>query len=765
MALSWEEASATAGQSTVAVNIAYLDKTDIHLEINDVEVNGFTWASDTLINIPSTITIAEGDKLSIIRKTDRTALRLLFSEGAAFTRGNIDEQNDQFLYLAQELVEGRSIDGFYGDISMNGYRIIKVGTPKDGGDAANKSYVDLTVGAALDTALANTAAEIKDTVRTVNTPLNPIRGSLANTVLGFDSQGQPYTVTLSDGSAQDILAKLADLSGASLIGTAAASNVQDTLDNLAVSILETKSDLANTDDPSLGDALLGVKQPFTGAVDRTQHDKNQEIISVADFGASGDGVKDDTKAIQDAIDNAPNGYTLYFPGEKYLVGNLKISKPLVFLGRGFLQAGTQLINKSATEPTFSATGINNIQFIGFYLTSSIARTLSATGFIDLVKCHRVVFQSCFFEEYYLAVSYDGGTEITFDCCEGFTTKNGTGSGFAWFGRNNYTGSISFNNCYLKVDDAATTLPEFGIRFGYVDVAFIDGSNTIIRHGHDVEVVPNGSSQFAHLIKISSGILDTATSGLFVQPINGANADVELTACYSAAMSGAAWIIDGSFGTVTATINGGNCFSNGVSGLDITGAGATVFLYGTRFANNQIAIHVTNNATLYADSPAFGDFDNSVGNQYPWAIDSTSKGWIKNPVLRNNFNDGVCFSSSFDICDVWQTFSPSVTAAAGTLGQLVVNTCRYKITSKSVEYEITLTAPNNSNLGADGLIISLPRPCRTHLVGTGRNISQGPMLQCIADPAAGSMLVVSYDNSHPIKSASNVLVMRAIYEIV
>ena len=47
-----------------------------------------------------------------------------------------------------------------------------------------------------------------------------------------------------------------------------------------------RSDLANTTDPLKGDALVGVKQPFTGAVAQTQHDINKERISVLNFGAS-----------------------------------------------------------------------------------------------------------------------------------------------------------------------------------------------------------------------------------------------------------------------------------------------------------------------------------------------------------------------------------------------------------------------------------------------------------------------------------------------
>ncbi|GEM_PF-1322158 len=46
-----------------------------------------------------------------------------------------------------------------------------------------------------------------------------------------------------------------------------------------------RADMLNT---AKGDALVGVRQPFTGAIDRTQHDKNLESVSVEDFGAIGD---------------------------------------------------------------------------------------------------------------------------------------------------------------------------------------------------------------------------------------------------------------------------------------------------------------------------------------------------------------------------------------------------------------------------------------------------------------------------------------------
>lgn len=68
--------------------------------------------------------------------------------------------------------------------------------------------------------------------------------------------------------------------------------------------------LADTAGASNGDFMIGVKQPFTGAVGRTQHAQNSDLVSVIDFGAVGDGTTDDTAAIQ-AAENT--GKAVYWP--------------------------------------------------------------------------------------------------------------------------------------------------------------------------------------------------------------------------------------------------------------------------------------------------------------------------------------------------------------------------------------------------------------------------------------------------------------------
>lgn len=69
----------------------------------------------------------------------------------------------------------------------------------------------------------------------------------------------------------------------------------------------TLANLANTSNPALGDAMLGFRQPFAGAVGRTVHDKLAESISLSDFGAVADGTTDLATALNLAMESVPPG--------------------------------------------------------------------------------------------------------------------------------------------------------------------------------------------------------------------------------------------------------------------------------------------------------------------------------------------------------------------------------------------------------------------------------------------------------------------------
>lgn len=239
MAFSWQESVKPAGTQDIQCDIEYLDKSYIHVYLDGAETSAFTWTSSTNIRLNSPLS-AETVVL-LIRKTEREYLYIEFASGAPFIEVNVDTQNKQFLHLAQELVEGRAIEGFYGDISFNGYRITNVGNPVAAADAANKGYVDTTVQneasvrAAADAALSSTInSNFQRTLRVPESSVNilPTVGARKDKLLGFNSLGNPVAVLPESGSAADVLLDLAsnvEGMGASLVAVTDGETVQEKL--------------------------------------------------------------------------------------------------------------------------------------------------------------------------------------------------------------------------------------------------------------------------------------------------------------------------------------------------------------------------------------------------------------------------------------------------------------------------------------------------------------------------------------------------------
>ncbi|WP_250187698.1 glycosyl hydrolase family 28-related protein [Escherichia coli] len=107
----------------------------------------------------------------------------------------------------------------------------------------------------------------------------------------------------------------------------------------------------------------------SGAVYRTFQDKMRDTVSARDFGAKGDGITDDTDALQAAI----NTLNVNIPPGTYLFSTLAIPDGCVINGSGYTQTTLKQIsgtNATAITATANNFTLTNLGIDGNYFTSA-----------------------------------------------------------------------------------------------------------------------------------------------------------------------------------------------------------------------------------------------------------------------------------------------------------------------------------------------------------------------------------------------------------
>jgi hypothetical protein len=311
--------------------------------------------------------------------------------------------------------------------------------------------------------------------------------------------------------------------------------------------------------------------------------KLQEVISVKDFGATGNGTTDDTTAIQNAINevNSLGGGIVFFPAGTYLVSStLTVSSGVTLHGTG--PQGSFITTASATlnviNITGSYTGVNNI---GFKTTAS-ART--AGSYIIAAG------QYCYINNFYMSKPYVGITVtgiFTFikeGLIEDITSRNTTTGGASFV--INVSGEA---DCYLdsiicRINNTTTsTWPSYVVNW-------VDGT---VFHAQNCEFLQ-------------------ADIGLNVAPTSGiVNLGGRFTSCYFDTILSHCAIIDPQTTSGEAIdINFTSCEfgANGGNGLSITQTNSeitnqidiTSCTFNTYVANSGTGLYVTTNASQIID---------------------------------------------------------------------------------------------------------------------------------------------------------------------
>ena len=133
----------------------------------------------------------------------------------------------------------------------------------------------------------------------------------------------------------------------------------------------------DTGDADVGADMVGWRQAGTGATGRTVRDKLRDTVSVADFGAVGDGSTDDTAAVQAALDSlgaaggvvtVPNDYRCALDGDLDIPPNVSLVGPHEFVDTPGNNTdapydqvgGALLVNSAATITIGSGATLNGL---------------------------------------------------------------------------------------------------------------------------------------------------------------------------------------------------------------------------------------------------------------------------------------------------------------------------------------------------------------------------------------------------------------------
>jgi hypothetical protein len=293
----------------------YLDESHIKVSVNGVDTTAYTLANATTVQMNSAP--ANGATVRIYRETNIDNLSATFYPGSAIRASDLNNNFTQNLYIDQEAVSySIRTDGnkaMQADLDLGGFNIVNLADPTASDEAATKGYVDGVFASEVPVFYrrwSKTAAGGETSLSgndDAGISLSYVPGSEKVFINGaLQVRGVDYTAATGTAITGIPALTLGDIVEVHSSSSYTTTTIPDG------SVTNAKVDAA----AAIQSTKLSFTQAGSGAVARTVQSKLRDVVSVKDFGAVGDGVTDDTAAIQSAL-SAYNH--VFFPQGNYRI--------------------------------------------------------------------------------------------------------------------------------------------------------------------------------------------------------------------------------------------------------------------------------------------------------------------------------------------------------------------------------------------------------------------------------------------------------------